>query len=139
MLVIFVSGCSLPRWPAAGTMTSPFGLRFAGWRPEIHHGVDLAMPSGTPVRAAKDGLVEFAGTQRGYGTLVILRHGDWQTLYAHLSVLKTARGQKVKAGDVIALSGASGDASGPHLHFEVWRHGRPQDPVLLLGGPPPAR
>jgi murein DD-endopeptidase MepM/ murein hydrolase activator NlpD len=139
MLVVLLAGCSIPRWPAGGTMTSPFGLRFIGWRPDIHPGVDISMPIGTPVKAMKDGTVEFAGTQSGYGTVVIMRHGAWRTIYAHLSELRTKRGDKVEGGAVIALSGASGNASGPHLHFEIVRAGKPYDPVLLLGNSPPAR
>lgn len=120
-------------------MTSPFGLRLNGLLPDIHRGVDISMPTGTPVTAMKAGTVQFAGTMGGYGTVVILEHGKWTTVYAHLSQLKTARGERVKAGATIALSGASGNASGPHLHFEILRDGRPFDPVLLLGGPPPRR
>ena len=135
-LLALLAGCALPDWPADGTLSSPFGLRLNGWKPDIHRGVDIAMPIGSPVKATKKGVVEFAGTQTGYGTVVILRHGRWSTVYAHLSELKTTRGQNVEAGQLIGLSGASGNASGPHLHFEILRDGRPADPVVLLGGGP---
>ena len=133
------AGCGLPRWPAAGTMTSPYGFRLNSWRPDIHHGVDISMPVGSTVKAMKSGVVEFAGVQAGYGNVVVLRHGSWTTVYAHLSELKVRTGAKVDGGSVIGLSGMSGNASGPHLHFEVSRKGQSADPVLLLGGPPPVR
>jgi len=83
------------------------------------------------------GTVRFAGTQRGYGTVIWLDHGgSVLTVYAHLSRLGVEAGTRVKGGDVIGWSGQSGDAVGPHLHFEVWRWGREVDPVPLLGGRP---
>ncbi|MGM0669723.1 MAG: M23 family metallopeptidase, partial [Gemmatimonadota bacterium] len=89
------------------------------------------------VRAMVRGRVRFAGTQRGYGRVVWLDHpGDVLTVYAHLSAVLVQAGQEVKGGQVIALSGQSGRATGPHLHFEVWRWGREVDPVPFLGGFP---
>lgn len=86
------------------------------------------------------GTVRFAGTQRGYGTVVWLDHGGQVlSLYAHLSTLRVRAGEGVAAGQVIGLSGASGDATAPHLHFEIWRWGREVDPVPLLGGRPGRR
>lgn len=115
-------------------MTSPFGLRIDGWLPEIHRGVDLAAATGTPVRAMASATVEFAGEMSGYGNVIILQHdGHTQTVYGHLSRIDVQRGARVKRGDVIGLSGATGNASGPHLHFEVIRWGRAEDPVPLLG------
>ncbi len=118
-------------------MTSAFGLRFRGILPEVHRGVDLGIPSGTPIRAMSGGRVAFAGRQGGYGNAVWIDHGGrvW-TLYAHLSRIDVVAGRNVGPGQVIGLSGATGDVSGPHLHFEVWRWGRPVDPVPLLGRPP---
>lgn len=137
VMIVLLSGCGLPRWPVQGTMTSPWGLRMDGWLPEVHRGVDIAVPSGTPVRAMSGGTVEFAGTMSGYGYTVILRHwGVTRTLYAHLSELRVRTGDRVRGQDVIALSGATGNASGPHLHFEVIRGGNTEDPVPLLGGFP---
>jgi murein DD-endopeptidase MepM/ murein hydrolase activator NlpD len=118
-------------------MTSPYGLRFLGLNPDVHKGVDLAAPVGTPVTAIKSGKVEFAGEMRGYGQVVILSHGSTvRSVYAHLSKISVHQGDRVKGRQVIALSGQSGNASGPHLHFEVQRWGRQEDPVSLLGEPP---
>ena len=102
----------------------------------MHQGVDIFVPIGTPVKAMRQGRVAFAGVQSGYGNVIILEHGSTRTVYAHLSELNVRRGEPVKGGQVIGLSGASGNASGPHLHFEILRNGRSEDPVLLLGGPP---
>ena len=85
----------------------------------------------------KSGDVAFAGEQRGYGLVVVLQHGrNVRTVYAHLSRINVKTGQPVKAGEVIGLSGRSGNATGAHLHFEIRRWGRAEDPVTLLGGPP---
>lgn len=133
-----MSACSLPRWPAPGPMTSSFGVRFRGILPSIHRGVDLGVPTGTEVRAMSDARVRFAGVQRGYGNVIWLDHGgSVLTVYAHLSVVRVSTGATVEGGQIIGLSGATGDVSAPHLHFEVWRWGRQVDPVPLLGGPPP--
>lgn len=118
-----------------GVVTSPFGLR--GFWPDVHRGIDVYVPDGTPVQAMKDGTVEFAGTMRGYGTVIVLRHGpNLETVYAHLSRIGVRTGDRVKGRQVIGWSGHSGDATGPHLHFEVRRWGRAEDPVPLLGGWP---
>lgn len=137
-LLLGLEGCSIPRWPAPGTMTAPYGLRMRGIRPALHHGVDIAMPVGTPVRAMRRGRVIRAGWASGYGWLVVIDHGrQVLSLYAHLSELRVEVGDQVMGQEVIGLSGQSGNATGPHLHFEVWRRGWPEDPVTLLGGPPP--
>lgn len=137
LLVVSSVGCGLPRWPVDAPITSPFGLRVRGFLPGIHRGVDLAAPEGTPVHAMSSGSVRFAGFQRGYGNVVWLDHGrSVLTVYAHLSAIRVTAGASVRGGEVIGLSGSSGDASGPHLHFEVWRWGREADPVPLLGGRP---
>src|SRR5688500_7190287 len=137
LLMVFLTGCSLPRWPVHAALTSPYGLRMDGVFPEIHRGVDLAAPTGTPVLAMRDGTVHFAGTMGGYGTVVILQHGtNTRSVYAHLSELRVRTGDRVEGQQLIALSGASGNASGPHLHFEIQRWGRAEDPVLLLGSRP---
>ncbi|MBI4540658.1 MAG: M23 family metallopeptidase [Gemmatimonadetes bacterium] len=135
-----LAGCALPRWPVEGPITSPFGIRWRGWLPELHGGVDIAIPGGSPVRAMAPGTVRFAGELGAYGTVVILEHrGGWTTLYAHLSELRVQAGQRLGSGDVIGLSGHSGDARAPHLHFEIRAGDRPRDPVLLLGGRPAPR
>jgi murein DD-endopeptidase MepM/ murein hydrolase activator NlpD len=121
------------RWPLAPgriIVGSPFGTREG--RP--HEGIDLPAPVGTPVFAAADGQVAYAGNGiRGYGNLVIVRHaGDLLTVYAHNSVLLVAQGQPVRAGDRIALVGQSGRATGPHLHFEVRAGQVPRNPMGFL-------
>ena len=135
--LLFLAACGLPRWPVQGPITSPYGLRLVGWSPELHRGVDIAVPDGTPVVAMSAGVVVLAGTMSGYGTVVVLRHhGSTRTIYGHLSELRVKTGDRVGAGQVIALSGHSGNARGPHLHFEVQRWGEAEDPVPLLGGHP---
>jgi lipoprotein NlpD len=121
------------RWPVApvwSVVGSPFGVRDG--RP--HEGIDLPAPVGTPVLAAADGEVAYAGSGvRGYGNMLVLRHGgDLLTVYAHNSVLLVGRGQPVRAGDRIALVGQSGRATGPHLHFEVRAGQIPRDPMTFL-------
>lgn len=137
LLVLLVGGCAIPRWPVEAPVTSPFGIRFRGLRPDLHRGVDLGVPTGTPVRAMAPGRVRFAGTMSGYGTVVWIDHGgSVLTVYAHLAELRVRTGDAVEGRAVVGLSGSSGDVTGPHLHFEVWRWGRQQDPVPLLGGFP---
>lgn len=136
-LLLALPGCAIPRWPVEGTVTSPYGLRRSGWWFQVHHGVDISVPHGTPVRAMAPGRVRFAGTMSGYGHVVILDHGrGLHSLYAHLSEIRVSPGDRVAGRDVIALSGATGRVSGAHLHFEVRRGGRAEDPVPFLGGFP---
>ncbi|HUG39777.1 MAG TPA: M23 family metallopeptidase [Longimicrobiales bacterium] len=142
VVLLVVTGCSVPRWPVGGgTMTSPFGLRRDGLGLTIHRGVDISLPPGTEVHAMAPGTVVFAGTMNGYGHAVVLDHGHGvRTLYAHLSEIHVESGQEIATRTVIARSGSSGRTTGPHLHFEILRRGRAEDPVPLLGGfPPPAR
>jgi len=137
LFVLAPAGCGLPRWPVDAPITSPFGFRLRGLLPELHRGVDLAVPEGTPVKAMAAGTVRFAGSQRGYGNVVWLDHGgSVLSVYAHLSAIRVQAGAAVRGGDIIGLSGSTGDATAPHLHFEVWRWGREKDPVPLLGGRP---
>ena len=141
--IAVASGAGRFRWPLDGitAIGSPFGTR-AG-RP--HEGIDLPAPVGTPVYAAGDGQVVYAGSGiRGYGNLIVIQHeGDLLTVYAHNSQLLVAQGDKVRVGQRIALVGQTGHASGPHLHFEVRSGQIPVDPVSYLsslssssGGPP---
>lgn len=140
LAAILLVGCTIPRWPVAGPMTSAFGMRWSGLLPGLHRGVDIAVPEGTEVRAMAPGLVIFSGTMDGYGNVVWIDHGgEVVTVYAHLSESRVRIGDAVRGHAVIALSGKTGDASGPHLHFEIWRWGGERDPVQLLGGPPPRR
>src|SRR5690606_29088428 len=88
-------GCGIPRWPAHGPITSPFGLRLNGIRPEVHRGVDISLPEGTPVAAMKRGRVRHAGPLGAYGLTVIIEHGPaLVTLYAHLSELRVRAGEE---------------------------------------------
>lgn len=141
LTTLVLCACSVPRWPVEGVVTSPFGLRSQGFLDiGIHRGIDIAVPTGTPVRAMAPGTVEFAGTMSGYGYVVVLDHGQGlRTLYAHLAELRVRSGDEIDGRPVIALSGATGRITGAHLHFEVLRRGKAQDPVPLLGGfPSPA-
>jgi len=97
-----------------------------------HKGVDYGAPSGTPIRSVGDGVVEFAGRQNGYGNVIEIRHGNQRsTLYAHLSRVDVRTGQNVEQGTRIGAVGATGWATGPHLHFEVKVGGQQQDPVIM--------
>ena len=94
-----------------------------------HFGVDLRAPRGTQVSAVQAGRVIFRGTKRGFGRIVILDHGrDTLTYYAHLSDFAVGHGERVGPGQTIGFVGQSGNATGPHLHFEVRRDGKPVDP-----------
>lgn len=118
-------------WPVKkARLTSQFGWR----KGEAHDGVDLRAKVGTPVFAAHDGRVLYSGTGiSGYGALVVIRHPSGiATVYAHNSRIRVRRGDLVKRGQLIALSGASGRASGPHVHFEVRAGSRPLDPIELI-------
>jgi lipoprotein NlpD len=116
-------------WPLKGVLYGRYGLR-SGQR---HDGIDIAAPEGTPVNAAADGQVIFAGKQTGYGTLVILRHdGGLVTLYAHNARVLVKKGQRVRLGQPIAAVGQTGKTTGPHLHFEVREGTRPRDPLRFL-------
>lgn len=138
--LLLVPACTIPRWPVDAPLTSPFGIRWHGVVPSIHRGVDLNVPEGTEVRAMSPGQVRFAGAMSGYGNVVWLDHGGQVlTVYAHLSTVHVQTRDEVPYRGVVGLSGQSGDVTGPHLHFEVWRWGRPADPVPLLGGFPGTR
>jgi murein DD-endopeptidase MepM/ murein hydrolase activator NlpD len=115
-------------------VSSGYGMRFhpiSGTR-KAHLGVDYAAPTGTPVRTIADGVVEFAGVQRGYGNVIIIRHRSNQTtLFAHLSRIGVRQGQKVDQGDWIGAVGSTGASTGPHLHFEFRDNGVHQDPLVI--------
>ncbi len=113
-------------------VTSGFAMRFhpihQTWR--AHLGVDYGAPTGTPVRTVGDGVVEFAGVQNGFGNVVIVKHGNAETVYAHLSRINVRPGQKVEQGQNVGAVGSTGWATGPHLHFEFRVNGIHQDPLL---------
>jgi murein DD-endopeptidase MepM/ murein hydrolase activator NlpD len=129
-------------WPVDGRLLGGFGRRddpFSGEQ-AFHTGVDISVPIGTPVRATADGVVvtaEFAGR---YGRLIIVDHGgSVQTYYAHLSRFDVIAGQEVRRGQIIGAAGASGRASGPHLHYEVRLGGNPVNPYNFLARAATAR
>lgn len=115
-------------------VTSGFAMRFhpllQNWR--AHRGVDYGAPTGTAVRSVGDGVVHFAGRQNGYGNVVEIKHNnDRSTLYAHLSRVDVRKGQRVEQGETVGAVGATGWATGPHLHFEFRVAGQHQDPLLI--------
>ncbi len=118
-----------------GRITSGFGARLDPLRgaPAVHRGVDLGAPEGTPIRAPAPGVVRSAGERGGYGNAVEIDHGGGLvTIYGHASELLVSAGDRVAAGQEIARVGASGRATGPHLHFEVRLGGRAVDPTRAL-------
>ena len=125
-------------WPAVGVINDGFGIRrnpFGVESAEMHAGQDITAPTGTPVVAAGSGRVEFAGTQNGYGQVVIISHGDGLTTrYGHLSSIETEVGAEVLRGTVVGRIGSTGRSSGPHLHYEVRIGDNPVDPRRYLPG-----
>lgn len=120
-----------PAWvrPNAGALSSPFGRRWG----RMHEGIDLAGGYGSPIRAATAGTVLYAGPESGYGRVLKLADADGtQTWYGHMERFVVKAGDHVVAGQEIALVGAAGDATGPHLHFEVRIGGVPIDPIPFL-------
>ena len=116
-------------WPVQGRISSRFGMRWG----RMHQGLDIAVPTGTPVRAAAAGTVTYAGTVGGYGKLVIIDHGNRvETRYAHNSRIVVRVGQRVKRGEIVAYSGNTGNSTGPHLHFEIRLRGTAVDPEKYL-------
>lgn len=121
-------------WPAQGTISDAYGYRIhpLTGRQAFHTGIDIAADAGTPIRAARDGTVGYAGWLHGYGNTVILDHPDGtRTLYAHASRLEVREGERVAQGQVIARVGSTGNSTGPHLHFEIIA-GKPIDPEPYL-------
>lgn len=116
-------------WPLRGRISSRYGLRWG----RTHHGLDVAVPVGTPIRAAAGGIVTFSGAQGGYGNIVIIDHGNGvETRYAHNSRNAVSRGQRVQRGALIAYSGNTGNSTGPHLHFEIRLRGQSVNPETYL-------
>lgn len=101
---------------------------------KFHAGLDFAAPQGSPVYATADGVVKLAGnTGDGYGNHVIINHGfSYETLFGHMVRIKVRAGQKIKRGEVIGWVGSTGKSTGPHLHYEVHKNGRPVDPVYFF-------
>jgi murein DD-endopeptidase MepM/ murein hydrolase activator NlpD len=117
-------------WPVSGPITSPFGMRWG----TLHPGIDIGVPTGTPVHAAAAGTVQWCGWMSGYGNLVMIDHGGgYATAYGHNSRVMVSCGQVVAQDQVIAYSGCTGFCTGPHVHFEVRIDGTPVDPLGFLG------
>lgn len=112
-------------------VTSRFGEKRSGGR--LHKGIDIAVPCGTPVVASATGTTTYAGAQDGYGKIVVIDHcNGYETAYAHLDKIVTSRGAQVQRGARIGLAGATGNATGPHLHYEVRKGGGFVDPEPFL-------
>jgi murein DD-endopeptidase MepM/ murein hydrolase activator NlpD len=126
---------SLPsfRWPVRGRVIASFGPSPNGLQ---NDGINLAVPEGTPIKAADDGVVAYAGNElKGYGNLVLVRHSNgFVTAYAHASEILVKRGEQVKRGEVIAKSGQTGNVTSPQLHFEIRKGATPVDPAQYLNG-----
>jgi murein DD-endopeptidase MepM/ murein hydrolase activator NlpD len=124
-------------WPVRGKITSLFGWRdnpFGRSRKrEFHDGLDIAVPYGTPVRAAGDGVVIYAAWKSGYGRLIKIQHANGLvSWYGHNSKLLAQEGDTVKKGEIISNVGSSGRSTGPHLHFGIEKQGKLQDPLNYL-------
>ncbi|MFZ3072167.1 MAG: M23 family metallopeptidase [Thermodesulfobacteriota bacterium] len=117
-------------WPVKGVVTSPYGMR----NDVMHHGIDIAAPRNTPVRASESGEVVYANDgMRGYGNVVILKHDkDFYTVYAHNEKNLVKAGEKVKKGSAIALVGDTGNAEVYHVHFEVRQGKKTRNPLFFL-------
>ena len=126
---------SLPtfRWPVRGKVITSYGAKTNG---KSNDGINVAVPEGTPVKAAEDGVVAYSGNElKGYGNLVLVRHSNgYVTAYAHASELLVKRGDTIKRGQVIAKSGQSGEVASPQLHFEIRKGSSPVDPLQFLNG-----
>ena len=116
-------------WPANGSISSGFGMRWG----RLHAGIDMPLPEGTGLRAAASGTVAIAGWVGGYGNYTCIQHGgSLSTCYGHQSSISVSVGQSVSQGQVIGASGNTGHSTGPHLHFEVRVNGSPVDPLGYL-------
>jgi murein DD-endopeptidase MepM/ murein hydrolase activator NlpD len=124
------TGIGKMRWPVRGRVISAFGS--AGGADG--DGIDISVPEGTPVKAAENGVVIYAGNGlKEFGNTVLVRHDDGLvTVYGHAKSLEVSRGDKVRRGQEIALSGMSGNADSPRLHFEVRKNSAPVDPRKYL-------
>ncbi|MBW6455714.1 MAG: LysM peptidoglycan-binding domain-containing protein [Trueperaceae bacterium] len=120
-------------WPLVGQITSRFGWRrLTIGGSNLHNGLDIGGRTGDPIRSATAGVVVHSGWRSGYGYLVVVENGDTEYWYGHASVLVAAVGDRVSPGDLIARVGATGVATGPHLHFEIRVAGTPIDPLPIL-------
>ena len=121
------------RWPVRGRVIAGFGPKTNG---QQNDGINVSVPEGTPIKAAEEGVVAYAGSElKGYGNLVLVRHANgFVTAYAHASELSVKKGETVKRGQVIGKAGATGNVTSPQLHFEVRKGATPVDPAQYLTG-----
>ncbi|NVN86419.1 MAG: peptidoglycan DD-metalloendopeptidase family protein [Rhodopseudomonas sp.] len=121
------------RWPVRGRVITSYGAKTNG---KSNDGINVAVPEGTPIKAAEDGVVAYSGNElKGYGNLVLVRHSNgYVTAYAHASELMVKRGETIKRGQTIAKSGQSGEVGSPQLHFEIRKGSSPVDPLQFLNG-----
>jgi murein DD-endopeptidase MepM/ murein hydrolase activator NlpD len=121
------------RWPVRGKVIQAFGPKQSGGQ---NDGINVSVPEGTPIKAAEDGVVAYAGNElKGYGNLVLVRHSNgFVTAYAHASELAVKKGETIKRGQVIGKAGATGNVNAPQLHFEVRKGATPVDPMQYLQG-----
>ena len=119
------------RWPVQGRIISAFGTKPDGGH---NDGINVAVPTGTSVKAAENGVVAYAGNElKGYGNLVLIRHSNnWVSAYAHNEEILVQRGDQVRRGQVIAKAGNTGQVSQPQLHFELRKGSRPVDPTKFM-------
>jgi len=123
-------------WPVDGKITSVFGNRKhpQNGQEQFHSGIDISVPTGTSVKTTADGIVSFAGWSGGNGNVVVIEHGNgFSTVYAHNSALLVSAGKTVKQGVQIASSGSTGNSTGPHVHYEVWKNGQQVNPATFYG------
>jgi len=124
-------------FPVNGSVSSFFGKRESptNGMKEFHSGLDISTTPGNPVRATADGIVSFSGWNGGSGNLVVLEHGHgFSTFYAHNKMNTVKVGQKVRRGDIISYAGSTGNSTGPHVHYEIWKEGKPVNPVEYTKG-----
>ena len=125
-------------WPVRGLITAGYGYRvspFTGQR-EMHEGLDIAAPHGTPILATANGVVSFVGSLAAFGNVVFINHGHgFTTFYAHTSSIRVKEGQQVKRGQMVASVGTSGRTTGPHVHYEVQVNGATVNPLKYIVDP----
>lgn len=124
-------------WPVSGRLTSSYGRREhpKSGRKDFHSGLDIAADPGTPVAVTADGIVSFSGWAGGNGNLVVVEHGHgFSTFYAHNKKVNVKVGQEVRRGDIISFIGSTGNSTGPHVHYEVWKDGKSLNPYTFMKG-----
>jgi murein DD-endopeptidase MepM/ murein hydrolase activator NlpD len=121
------------RWPVRGQVIAAFGPKADGQR---NNGIDIAVPENTPIKAADDGVVIYSGNElKSFGNLLLVRHSNnYITAYAHAKELRVKRGDTIKSGEIIGMSGQSGNTDTPEIHFEIRKGSTPVDPMQFLHG-----